>query len=105
MGYDDKVYTRSSSDGITWSSWIGVTATTPTPLITLGQTADRLHQTYIRSDKRIITRVTADGITWSDWYMDDGESGTPVSMSSFGTKFYQYQTGLNGRLYWREKNV
>jgi hypothetical protein len=107
LGYNDKVYTRSSGDGQSWSGWAevgGVVSNAQAPM-SMDSNSDRLHQTYITLDNKIYTRVSDDSSRWSAWFLDEGDTKTPIANIAFQGKFYQYHTGLDNKMYLREKNI
>jgi surface antigen len=102
-GFDNKIYTRSTSDGVTWSQWKesgGTTYSAPS-LEAVGK--NKLYQSVRGADDdKIYTRFSSNGNTWSQW--TSTTSGTTYStpdIEEFNGKLYQSVRGKDDKIYTR----
>ncbi|MGA9379628.1 MAG: PA14 domain-containing protein [Phormidium sp.] len=101
-GTNDKIYTRLSSDGITWTDWKESGGETPTAP-TLETVGDKLFQSTQGLNQKIYTRfsksVASNGeITWSSWKESGGESPldsddfSVIPTGGFNAEYYNNST-------------
>ncbi|MEM7065305.1 MAG: peptidoglycan DD-metalloendopeptidase family protein [Cyanobacteria bacterium P01_B01_bin.77] len=97
-GADNQIYTRSSADGQSWSSWQHGGATLETPELEVFN--GRLYQTIRGTDQQIYTRYTVDGQIWSGWQHGGATSDTP-ELEAFNGRLYQTVRGTDSQIYTR----
>ncbi|GEM_PF-6115931 len=92
------LYTRSTSDGITWSAWVnGGAAKGSVAMTTFGS---KLYQAKCGPNNYLYTRSSSDGTTWSAW-VSGGTCKNTVSMLVFNGKLYQAKRALDDGFYTR----
>ena len=99
-GSENQIYTRSSSDGITWNNWqdnSGATASDPAMEVFNG----RLYQLIQGTNNQIYFRSSSDGITWGNWIDAAGATAGRPSMKAFNGKLYQVVQGTDNIVYYR----
>ena len=102
-GMDNKIYTRSTTDSITWSGWSASGGGYTSSAIATSTFGNKLFQALRGEDNSIYTRSTTDGKVWSNWTKTDDFGKTPsaVSMSIFGKKLFQAVRGMDNSIYTR----
>ncbi len=102
-GIDNRIYTRSSTDGVNWSGWhktpgIVEVATSVPDLTTFN---GRLYQSHRGVEGNIYTRSSTDGVNWTSWKSTDGITLDPPVLASVNGKLYQAHRSLSNRIYTR----
>ena len=100
--YNDNIYTRSSTDGVTWTPWNtnydGNTPSAPA----LAALNSKIYQSIRGFNNQIYTRSSTDGVKWSNWYESSGWQTTSApTLESFNGKLYQSIRGLDNKIYTR----
>ena len=97
-GTDNGVYTRSTSDGNSWTSWTlsGYTINTPE----LEVFKNRLYQTVRGTDNGVYTRSTSDGNNWTNWVLNGIALNAP-DLKVFKDRLYQTVRGGDEGVYTR----
>jgi hypothetical protein len=102
QGMDNKIYTRSSTDGVNWSGWNnnggGETLNAPSLTALNG----RLYQSHRGMDNRIYTRSSTDGQNWTGWASNrEGDTPSAVALTTQNNRLYQSIRGLDNNIYTR----
>ncbi|MBD2076975.1 peptidoglycan DD-metalloendopeptidase family protein [Phormidium sp. FACHB-592] len=102
QGLDNKIYTRSSTDGVNWSGWNnnggGETLNAPSLTALNG----RLYQSHRGMDNRIYTRSSTDGQNWTGWASNrEGDTPSAVALTTQNNRLYQSIRGLDNNIYTR----
>jgi hypothetical protein len=97
-GLGNGIWTRSTTDGSTWSSWVmnGGTIDTIEAVVFNG----RLYQAIRGLGNGIWTRWTDDGENWSPWEPKGGTVDR-IEMTEFNTRLYQAIRGLDDGIWTR----
>jgi len=110
VGGDGRIYTRSSSNGVNWSSWTRERKNAPGEAtyraVAMVSHKGKLYQTHVGIDGRIYTRSSGNGTIWSPWTRETKNSPGEktyhaVGMVSDGDYLYQTHVGTDGRIYTR----
>jgi len=113
VGGDGRIYTRSSSNGVNWSSWTRESKNSPGEAtyraVAMASHKDKLYQSHVGTDGRIYTRFSGDGTSWSPWTRETKNSPGErtyhsVGMTSHGNNLYQTHVGTDGRIYTRSSS-
>ena len=100
-GYDNNIYTRSSTDGINWTNWNnnggGSTLNAPS----LAAFNGRLYQSHRGSDNNIYTHSSTDGVNWSAWAQSGGTTQSAPTLAAVNGKLYQSHRGYDNNIYTR----
>ena len=101
-GQDSGIYTRSSTDGLNWTSWNNNGGGGTPSGVDLEILNGRLYQSHRGFDNRIYTRSSTDGVNWTGWN-NNGGGDTPndPSLALFNGRLYQSHRGLDNRIYTR----
>jgi hypothetical protein len=101
QGVDNRIYTRFSTDGNTWSAYNeagGLTLSAPSIEAFKG----RLYQSVRGVDNKIYTRSTLDGITWTDYQEFGGLTpSTPFLEALNDEILFQSVRGVDDKIYTR----
>jgi hypothetical protein len=100
-GTGDRIYTRFSTDGSTWSSWSVDLASQTPDAVTLVADRDTLYIMARGTGDRIYTRFSTDGSTWSSWFENGGFTLSPIAATVFNKRLYQGVRGLDNKIYLR----
>jgi hypothetical protein len=101
-GFDNKIYTRSTSDGVTWSDWTATTSGTTYSAPSLEAVGNnKLYQSTRGTDDKIYTRFTSNGSTWSEWKESGGTTYSTPDIEEFNGKLYQSVRGEDDKIYTR----
>jgi hypothetical protein len=108
VGYDNRVYTRSTTDGYIWSPWntdTKVIGEYTEHKITMASHNGRLYQAATGRDHRVYTRSSIDGVNWTYWKTDSKVIGEytnyAISMVSNNGELQQTAVGFDNQLYIR----
>ncbi len=106
IGGNKRIYTRSSLDGINWSTWVtgfdlGESTSTQ---VTMAANAQYLYQAHRGDSGQIFTRVSKNGTTWTGWFQNFGNTNLPITMAIYNNKVYQGHVSLTGNIWWRTIN-
>ena len=105
-GTDDGAYTRYTTDGENWSSWVQTGSTLSAVNMAVFDPGDgpRLYQAMRGTNDGAYTRYTTDGESWSVWMKDRPTLGE-VNMAVFdpgnGPRLYQAIRGTDDGVYTR----
>jgi streptogramin lyase len=100
-GNDNRIYTRTSTDGFTWSDWqVDPISYTELP-VTMAVLNGVVYQSAVGTEHKIYTRFSTNGLDWSDWSQTGGTTSQPVAMASFQNKLFQAVKGDDDRIYTR----
>ena len=97
---NNKIYTRSSTDGVNWTNWQGsggATSTAPA----LAALNGRLYQSHRGSDNQIYTRSSTDGVNWTGWNQAGGTTSSAPSLEAVNGRLYQSRRGLDNQIHTR----
>ncbi|MCL1464614.1 PA14 domain-containing protein [Argonema galeatum] len=101
-GFDNKIYNRSTSDGVTWSGWTATTSGTTYSAPSLEAVGNnKLYQSSRGTDDKIYTRFTSNGSTWSEWKESGGTTYSTPDIEEFKGKLYQSTRGTDDKIYSR----
>jgi hypothetical protein len=102
-GVDNRIYTRSSKDGVNWSDWHKtpgiIEVATSVPDLTAFN--GRLYQSHRGVEGNMYTRSSTDGVNWTSWKSTDGITLDPPVFASVNGKLYQAHRSLSNRIYTR----
>ncbi|NJN30236.1 MAG: hypothetical protein HC824_07185 [Synechococcales cyanobacterium RM1_1_8] len=102
-GTDSLIYSRSSGDRLTWTSWQQFGGTTPdSPELQVFN--NRLYQSVRGIDNLIYLRSSADGQTWTAWQQFGGATLDRPALAVFNNQLHQTVRGTDNRLYWRSSS-
>jgi hypothetical protein len=102
-GNGDWIYTRTSTDGVNWSSWSqpnGKTIDAPSQILFNGN----IVQVVRGTGDWIYTRTSADGINWTSWGQPNGKTVDTPSQVEFNGKLIQVVRGTGDWIYTRTSN-
>jgi hypothetical protein len=97
-GTDNGVYTRSSADGVNWSSWVSNGKTLEAPELEVFN--GRLYQSVRGMDDGVYARSSSDGINWSSW-VGNGKTWSAPELEAFNGRLYQTVQGIDNGVYTR----
>jgi pimeloyl-ACP methyl ester carboxylesterase len=98
---NNKIYTRSSTDGVNWTNWQGsggATSTAPA----LASLNGRLYESHSASDtNKIYTRSSTDGVNWTGWQESGGATSSAPALAALNGRLYQSHRGSDNQIYTR----
>ena len=113
-GFDNSIYTRSSTDGVNWTGWQQSGGGTPSAP-SLAALNGRLYQSHRGFNNNIYTRSSTDGVNWTNWtwaesiiplggnvVLENQYGATTKSapaLVAFQGKLYQSYQGTDDRIY------
>ena len=104
-GLDNRIYTRSSSDGTNWTGWTPALGTATYSASAMAAFNGKLYQSHRGLDNRIYTRSSSDGTNWTEWTPALGTIAyNAPTMAAFGSRLYQSHQGMDNRLYTRSSS-
>ncbi len=108
FGSDNGLYTRTSTDGVTWTNWArggNITLASKPEQVFWNS---KLIQFARGTDNGLYSRYTADGTTWSTWARNSGgitvldeTSTTGFDFGASNVKLQQVVRGTNNGVYFR----
>jgi hypothetical protein len=109
VGYNNKVYTRSSTNGLDWNAWdVDDNVIGEYTINRVNQTSfnGRLYQVAVGIGNQVWTRSSLDGINWTYWDRDENVVAEytiyPVTQSAYQGKLHQVAVGFGNKMYKRE---
>ena len=105
FGTDTRLYTRSTTDASTWSTWqegAGITLKDRPKMI---EFSGKLYQSAWGSDTKLYTRSSSDGLSWSTWQEGAGITlKDRPEMAVLGSKLVVTGFGSDNRMYTRSSS-
>ncbi len=106
VGSNNRIYSRKSVDGYTWTNWI--TSDDPHEFtkhsLAMESYGGKIFQSHVGNNNRIYTRSSPDGVNWTGWITSEDPHEYTHHAVSFGTLdglMFQSHIGHNNRIYTR----